>query len=175
MGLNVFSRVGPRGEISTKGPRQESLVEEILDLLPNILRQTGYQETVCEKAVCAAWNRIVGEAVSVHAVPFRLYDERLIVLTSDATWRKQLEAMSPEILYKINRLLGADMVRFIEYRVAPYRIEAHHREHEVRFHRLDEIIRDLEPLVRDLADPDLRAAFLRAASKCIERTEGGSD
>lgn len=151
-------------------------MEEILDLLPNILRQTGYQEAVCEKAVCAAWNRIVGDVVSAHAVPFRLYENRLIVLTSDATWKKQLEMMSPEILYKINRLLGADMVRFIEYRVDPYRIAAHrHQEHEVRFHRLDEIIRDLEPLVRDLADPDLRAAFLRAASKCIERTEGGSE
>lgn len=151
-------------------------MEEILDLLPTILRQIGYQETVCEKAVCAAWNRIVGEVVSANAVPFRLYEGRLIVLTSDATWKRQLEMMSPEILYKINRVLGADIVRFIEYRVDPYRIQAQRRrEPEIRFRRLDEIIRDLEPLVRDLADPELRAAFLRAASKCIERTEGSSE
>lgn len=151
-------------------------MEEILDLLPLILQQTGYQESVCEKAVFAAWNRIVGDVVSANAVPFRLYEKRLIVLTSDATWKRQLEIMSPEILYKINRLLGADIARFIEYRVDPRSIEAQrHREPEIRFHRLDEIIRDLEPHVRDLADPELRAAFLRAASKCIERTEGSSE
>jgi predicted nucleic acid-binding Zn ribbon protein len=148
-------------------------MEEILDLLPAILRQTGYHHAVCEKAVCAAWNRIVGEAVSTHAVPFRLYEKRLIVLTSDATWKKQLELMSPEILFKLNRLLGSDVVLFIEYRTDPLAVAAERPQAEdVRFSRLDEIIRDLEPLVRDIADSELRAAFLRAASKCIERTEG---
>ncbi|HXF06052.1 MAG TPA: DUF721 domain-containing protein [Blastocatellia bacterium] len=151
-------------------------MEEILDLLPTILRQIGYQEAVCEKAVCAAWNRIVGDVVSANAVPFRLYEGRLIVLTSDATWKKQLEAISPEILYKMNRLLGADIVKFIEYRIDPYYTRGQrHQELEIRFRRLDEIIRDLEPLVRDLADAELRAAFLRAASKCIERIEGESE
>jgi len=148
-------------------------VEELFHLLPEILRQIGYRESVCEQVVCAAWNRVVGEAVSAHTVPLRLYEKRLIVITSDSTWKTQLETMSREIILAVNRLLGAEIVTFIEYRVDPYQVKAlRKRAPEIMFRHLSEIERELEPTVRSISNPELRQAFLRAASKCIERTEG---
>lgn len=149
-------------------------MEEPFHLLPQILRQTGYQESVCEQVVLATWNRVVGEVVSANATPSRLYGKRLIVLTSDSTWKTQLEGMSREIIFAINRLLGVKIVTFIEYRVDPYQVKAlRKRSPEITFRHLNEITQELEPIVQSIFDPELRRASLRAASKCIERTERG--
>jgi len=111
--------------------------------------------------------------IASSAKPLRLYEKRLIVITSDSTWKTQLETMSREIILAVNRLLGAEIVTFIEYRVDPYQVKAlRKRAPEIMFRHLSEIERELEPTVRSISNPELRQAFLRAASKCIERTEG---
>jgi hypothetical protein len=147
-------------------------VQELLSLLPTILRRADYQPEVCEQAVFAAWTRAVGEAVSMNAVPFRLYQKRLIVLTSDDIWKAQLRKMSSQIIFKINRLLGASMVSVVEYRVDPVQVAARQpHSPEVRFEHQEALMKELEPLVDQIGDPELRRAFLRAASKCLERHE----
>lgn len=147
-------------------------MEDILNLLPQILRQTGYDETVCEHVVFAVWNRTVGEAVSANCVPFRLHAKRLVVLTSDATWKRQLEKISGEIIFKINRVLTTELVTHIEYRVDPRQVKALHREPpEIQFRNQSAIVSELAPIAEKIAQPEMRDAFLRAAGKCLERRE----
>jgi hypothetical protein len=147
-------------------------VEELLSLLPTILRRLDYQPEVCEQAVFAAWSHAVGEVVAMNAVPFRLFQKRLIVLTSDAVWKTQLQRISSEIIFKINRILGNPMVTYIEYRIDPVQVATMRpRPAEVEFEHQDQLRRELEPMAERIDDPDLREAFLRAAGKCLERQE----
>ena len=145
-------------------------MEELLSLLPIILQRAGYQEEVCQQAVFAAWERAVGEAIAKNCVPFRLHDKRLIVLTANPIWKAQLQKMTSEIIFKIDRILGAPLVTYIEYRVDPKQVAAHHqRRGEVRFERLDKLMKELEPDAEKIDDPELRRTFLRAASKSLAR------
>lgn len=149
-------------------------MEDILSLLPQILRQTGFDEAVCEQVVFALWNRTVGEAVCAHCIPFRLQAKRLVVLTSDATWKTQLEKISGEIIFKINRMVTTELVTHIEYRVEPRQVSAQRRQPpEIRFSDQRRIVGELAAVAERIPDPDLRDIFLRAAGKCLERRESG--
>lgn len=148
-------------------------MEELLSLLPIILQRAGYQQEVCEQAAFAAWERAVGDAISMNCVPFRLHEKRLIVLIASPIWKAQLQQMTSEIIFKIDRLLGAPLVTYIEYRVDPRQVAAHHqRRGEVRFERLEEVMNELESDANQIADPELRRVFLRAASKSLARQAG---
>jgi predicted nucleic acid-binding Zn ribbon protein len=151
-------------------------MEELLSLLPIILQRADYQEEVCQQAVFAVWHRAVGEAISMNCVPFRLHDKRLIILTSSQIWKTQLQKMASEIIFKIDRILGAPLVTYIEYRVDAKQVAAHQqRRSEIRYERLEELMKELESDASLIADPELRRIFLRAASKSLARRKGIHD
>jgi hypothetical protein len=64
-----------------------------------------------------AWRIAAGEGVARVSQPFRLYRKQLVVAVIDQTWKKQMERISGEYLFKINSMLGAPLVTFIEFRV----------------------------------------------------------
>lgn len=149
-------------------------MESLLKLLPMMLRLAGDHEDVREQAAFAAWRVVTGEQLSNSCRPFRLYRRHLVVATLDATWKKQMEGMSGEILFRLNSLLGAPMVTFIEFRLdRAYVLEgrgalgAHYE-----FHHTDEIESELKPAAERIKDDELREIFLRAAAKYLERSEG---
>src|SRR5437762_812805 len=94
-------------------------MDDLFQALPKILRAAGESEEVSEAAAFAAWRRVAGEALRGCAVPFRLYRKTLVVSVPDATWRKQLEQMSPQLLFRLNSLLGQAIVTYVEFRVEP--------------------------------------------------------
>ncbi|MCS6815806.1 MAG: DUF721 domain-containing protein [Blastocatellia bacterium] len=151
-------------------------MEELIHILPHALRMIGYEESACERVLQVAWARLVGDAIAARTFPMQLREGRLIVLTADRTWKAQLEKLSPDILARINRLLGADLVQAIEYRVKREVFSPRPKEQASSASpqtALDErLLRELTPLAESIADPDLREAFLRAASRCLARREG---
>jgi hypothetical protein len=158
-------------------------MEELMHILPHVMRAVGREEAVCERLLQAAWNHVVGDFIAAHARPVRLRKGCLIVLTTDHTWKAQLERLSPDILTRINRLFGEDLVEAIEYRVErkghPVRTsrsrgessESEARSSRARAHHRERLLRELMPFAEKIADPDLRQAFLRAAIRCLERRE----
>src|SRR5918911_1752111 len=94
-------------------------MDDLFQALPKILHAAGESEEVSEAAAFAAWRRVAGEALRGSAVPFRLYRKTLVVSVPDATWRKQLEQMSPQLLFRLNSLLGQAVVTYVEFRVDP--------------------------------------------------------
>src|SRR5438445_13308650 len=92
---------------------------DVARLLPKLLDRAHENPEITEVVAKIAWARAAGDGLRRHAVPFRLYRKTLIVSVADAIWQKQLRAMSPELLFRINRLLGRDVVDFIEFRVDP--------------------------------------------------------
>src|SRR5215212_8153832 len=94
-------------------------MEDLFQSLPKLLRAAGESQEVLEAASFAAWRRVAGEALRGCAVPFRLYNRRLVISVPDSTWKKQLEQVSPQLVFRLNSLLGQAVVTYVEFRVDP--------------------------------------------------------
>lgn len=146
-------------------------MESLLKLLPTMIRLSGDNEDVREQAVFAAWRVAAGKGVASGSTPFRLYDKQLIVAVLDQFWKKQLESLASHYLFRINSLLGEPMVSFIEFRLdRDFVLKA--RGHDARgyeFKHTEELAEELKESAEEIKDPELRKAFLRAATKSLER------
>ncbi len=145
-------------------------------MLPMMIRLSGDNEEVREQAVFAAWRAATGEQISHACEPFRLYRKNLIVATTSKTWKAEMERMSGRIIFKLNSLLGAPLVTFIEFRIDPEHVASvHSREPQAfEFHHTKELKAELQPAAEQIKDESLREVFLRAAAKCLERSEASA-
>jgi hypothetical protein len=146
-------------------------MNSLLKMLPTMIRLSGDNEEVREQAAFAAWRAVVGEQITHACEPFRLYRKNLIVATTSKTWKAELERMSGRIIFKLNSLLGAPLVTFIEFRVDPAHVaQARARAPQpFEFHHTQELEEELKPAADQIKDEALRQVFLRAAAKCLER------
>jgi len=151
-------------------------MDDLFKALPKLLRAAGESEEVAEAAAFAAWRRVAGEGLRGSAVPFRLYQKTLVVAVPDATWRRQLEGVSGQYLFRINSLVGQPLVTYIEFRVDPKtvaeeRARLRNSEYE-RLTREDNALRragELDDAARQIHDEELRRRFLIAAGSCLNR------
>src|SRR6185295_11037652 len=92
-------------------------------LLPKILAGAGENADLNETAAKIAWRRVSGEGLRDHAVPSRLQEKTLSVSVADAVWQKQLQPMTAELIFRINKLLRRKVVERIEFRINPRALE----------------------------------------------------
>jgi hypothetical protein len=76
-----------------------------------------------EELACAAWPIAVGKKVAMHTRAARMVRTRLIVEVEDATWQRQLFALSKQILRNLEKSIGPGAVEDLEFRVMPRRRE----------------------------------------------------
>src|SRR5437868_10006102 len=105
-------------------------MNELFRALPALLKEFDDNETVREAVAFAAWRKIAGESLRQHAVPFRLEQKRLTIAVKSETWRKHLEHLSGQMIFKINSVLGQAVVTFIEFRVDEKAVEAENFKEE---------------------------------------------
>jgi hypothetical protein len=151
-------------------------MDDLFQALPKLLRAAGESEEVLEAVAFAAWRRVAGEGVRGSAVPFRLYHKTLVVAVPDASWRKQLEALSPQFIFRLNSLFGQALVTYIEFRVDPKTVnEARAGQRQSQYERPleeDSALRragELDEAASAIHDEDLRRRFLLAAGSCMNR------
>lgn len=149
-------------------------MERLIKTLPAILKASGAPEEVAEAACIAAWKHAVGEGLSSHAVPVRLQNSTLVIAVADNIWKKQLEHMRGQLLFRLNSVLGQTIVTSIELRVDPKRIELAwekpsptSRDTKSNY----EVPAELLTAAAAIEDVDLRRAFLGAATSCVRRLE----
>ena len=94
-----------------------------------LLKEFEDKEEVREAVVFAAWRKIAGESLSEHTVPFRLFNKHLIVAVADKMWKRHLETLSGQMIFKLNSVLGQAVVTFIEFRVDEETLEAERAKH----------------------------------------------
>jgi hypothetical protein len=136
-----------------------------------MLRLAGDNQEVYEQAVFAAWRVVAGAQLTRTCVPFRLHRKYLIIAVPDDTWKQQMELMSGELIFKLDSLLGSPLVIFIEFRVDPAHVARANepKERPFEFHHTQELEEELKPAAAAIKDEALRAQFLRAAAKSLER------
>ncbi|MCA1593132.1 MAG: DUF721 domain-containing protein [Acidobacteria bacterium] len=145
-------------------------MDDLIRALPKLIRAAGDAEEVAEAAALVAWRRVAGEALRGCAVPFRLYRKTLVIAVPDTTWKKQLEAISGQLLFRLNSLLGQAMVTFIEFRVDQPTVQAERArmksfavEDDLQEERALRRADDLQDAAGAIHDDDLRRRFLIAA------------
>ena len=94
-------------------------MESLIKTLPAILQAAGDSAEVVEAACMAAWKHAAGDGLRDHAVPLSCNDQTLVVGVGDATWQRQLQSLKSQLLVRVNSILGQQLVKDIEFRVAP--------------------------------------------------------
>ena len=148
---------------------------DVARLLPKLLNATGANPEMAEIAAKIAWTRAAGDGLRRHAIPFRLFRQTLVVSVADQIWQRQMQSMSAELISRINRLLGREVVCDIEFRIDPEAIERVRENSQPRHGSRDKswgpIPQELIAAASEIADQDLRERFIRAAENCIARRE----
>lgn len=146
-------------------------MNSLLKLLPTMIRLSGDNEEVREQAVFAAWRVAAGDKIAHNAIPFQLQQKHLVIAVLDPTWKKQMEAVSGEYLFRINSLLGGAFVTFIEFRVNRKFVSMNQPAdaRPIEFTHTRELEDELKSSAEGIKDDALREKFLRAAAKCLER------
>ena len=149
-------------------------MDSLIRLLSSSLDAAGDQEEIAEALAKVAWRMTAGELLRNHAVPFRLFRQTLIVSVADAIWQKQLQAISGELLFRINSILGRKAIKFVEFRIDPEAVQAARRDRRPERGAYAEASLSSQPaeliaaagLIRD---ETLRNRFLIAARSSIAR------
>lgn len=152
-------------------------MNELFRALPALLKEFDDNETVREAVTFAAWRKIAGESLVQHAVPFRLEQKRLTVAVKSETWRKHLESLSGQMIFKINSVLGRAVVTYIEFRVDEAAVAAENSkerrtmlsDEQLEELALDEITPKMRRAADAIKDDNLRYQFLLAAGSCLVR------
>ncbi len=92
-------------------------MNNIIALLSRLVEAAGGNSEIVETAAKIAWSRAAGEGIRSNAVPLRLNDHKLVIAVADAIWQTQLKAMSAELLARLNRLLGRELIKSLEFRI----------------------------------------------------------
>lgn len=152
-------------------------MEDLFRALPKLLREFDDTQEIREAVALAAWRKVAGESLCEHAVPFRLFNKHLIVAVADETWKKHLEYLSGQMIFKLNSALGQAVVTFIEFRVDEETVlaeRAKNKKPTLSPEQFEEIaLEEVTPKLRGAADAikddNLRYQFLLAAGSCLAR------
>lgn len=153
-------------------------MDQLINSLPALLQAAEGAEEVTTAVAVAVWNHIAGEGLRRQTAATSLQKQKLTVAVSDSVWQKQLQSLSSHFLVRLNALLGQGSISFIEFRIDPKTVEKSggHKQpaRDVSGNRRSDsqaVSLELVSAAASIRDPDLRRAFLGAASSCVRRRE----
>ncbi|MFN6963816.1 MAG: DciA family protein [Pyrinomonadaceae bacterium] len=147
-------------------------MDELFKTLPAILERFGDDEQIRETIVFAAWRRAAGDGINEHAVPVAIENSRLTVAVAGKAWKRHLEDLAGELVFKINRLLSGESVTFIEFVEDAAAVSAVNLRtpFEDPFEAAEAAVTpELRRAAVAISDPEMRRKFLLAAGSCIAR------
>ena len=135
--------------------------------LPGVFDAIEASDEVRDAFIFAAWRRIAGEQVFSRTSPLCVEDKRLVIAVSDKTWKRNLESLASQLLFKLNAALGKPLVDFIEFRISASDIVPA----AVRTEAQEETPTPVEIAVsvRSIRNEELRETVLKAAVNCLSR------
>jgi hypothetical protein len=145
-------------------------MREVLKLLPRLLGAASDSEEARQQAAAAAWAAAAGPQLRRVTAVVGLKRKHLIIATLSPAWKSELERMSGQLLFQLNSLLRMPLITSIEFVINDKMVRSSHPSPpRVRFSDLEKEEAQLMPLARAIPDQAVRAAFVRAAAKCLDR------
>lgn len=143
-------------------------MERLFGSLSAILHELGKNTVVEEQLVFAAWKRVAGEQLNNRTKPLEFFENRLIVAVENDIWRTHLVSLAPEMIARLNTVLGESSVKFIEFRVEPLAMRKIPIEPQ-KDESAANLPGSLTIAAEMIADPQLRKSFINAAASCLMR------
>ncbi len=144
-------------------------MESIARLLPDMIRLSNGQPEVLSAACRAAWALSVGDATLRASRAVALTDRTLTVAVQDARWKRQLEVLAPQILFRLNGLLRQPLVTRIHIIVDRKFVAAEKRRPSPAALPPVTLPTEMVESASVIRDEALRAQFLRLAAACLAR------
>jgi hypothetical protein len=141
-------------------------MEQLFGALSDVLTGLGPSSETDEALAFIAWGRCSGEQLKERTKPVSFFQKRLVVAVKDLTWRRNLEELSPQLVAKLNAVLGDGRVRFIEFRIDPSALQEPRKKPADARDR-GEVSPSISAAAESISDEALRERFLDAASSCI--------
>jgi hypothetical protein len=139
-----------------------------ISTLPGVLAAIEASDEVRDAFIFAAWRSVAGEQVFERTTPLLVEEKRLVIAVSDKTWKRNLETLASQLLFKLNAALGNPLVDFIEFRISPSDIVTPAVRTENAEVDLPTPV-ELAVSARSIRNEDLRATVLKAAANCLSR------
>ena len=143
-------------------------MKAFINTLPGVFDAIEASDEARQAFVFAAWRNVAGDQVFARTMPLSVNEDHLVIAVSDKTWKRNLETLAPQLIFKLNSALGKPSVNFIEFRVSPDDIIPPTAASE----NVDvEIAPPVELSVssRKIRDESLRNTVLHAAANCLAR------
>jgi hypothetical protein len=137
--------------------------------LPGVLEGIDGSDEVRDAFVFAAWRRVSGGQLWERTSPISLEERTLIVAVADNTWKRNLESLAPQLLFKLNRQLGGSIVDFVEFRIAPNEIAVPEESTSKDEGSSEEPPVEISVSARRIHNEQLRETVLKAAANCLSR------
>ncbi|MBI2345493.1 MAG: DUF721 domain-containing protein [Deltaproteobacteria bacterium] len=95
-------------------------MQRLGELLTELLRQ---RPTLARKmqqhSIWDRWEEVVGDKIAAAAVPVRMKGTTLVIGVSNSTWMQELTYLKPELLAKIQKAIGPELIADIRCELAP--------------------------------------------------------
>ncbi len=121
--------------------------------------------------VHAAWRRVAGDEINQRAMIVDLSDGVLTVATVSPEWQGQLRELAPQMLYRVNALIGGSGVDRIEFTVDEASVLASLNAPEESESEDAEPSPELEEAAAAIKNDELRESFLAAAANSLALKE----
>jgi predicted nucleic acid-binding Zn ribbon protein len=102
--------------VKRKGSKTAGHPVPAAQAIGELMTALGIDQTLRKFSVLTAWSDMVGEQIARVTVPERIESGVLYVRVTTAPWRAELSMKRLDILQKINRAVGADVVKDIRFR-----------------------------------------------------------
>jgi predicted nucleic acid-binding Zn ribbon protein len=110
--LNAGRAARRRSDTPAKKPHPVHIGAALADLTSSL----GIDGTLRRYAVIAGWAEVVGDQIARVTEPQRIENGVLFVSVKTAPWRAELSLKRLDILKKLNKAAGANVVRDIRFR-----------------------------------------------------------
>lgn len=139
--------------------------------LDGLLRSYGFGSKLNEYRVFGKWDKAVGAAIALHARPLAVRGTKLSLVVDSPAWMQQLSLMKPQLIEKVNQMLGRDVIKDITLKLGeielPQKKEPAYRPAPVKLDA--ETMQQIDGYVKDLEDEETRDALRRLIEKDFQQ------
>lgn len=153
---------------------KQANLQSLGNVLQGVLKKHNIFLDAEEQRLLEIWRKAVGPQISVQTRPDRLKRDTLFVKVSSSAWMQQLHVLKPEIIEKINGLLGKESVKNIHFSIGETSPAALRDSYTVSLSPDSYPLRDkdkkmIEKSIASVADPELKEILRRVMTKNIIR------
>lgn len=103
----------------TRPDREKRSFVHIGNVIRDVLKNHRLKTDASLARVWDIWEEAVGKVIAANTRPAAFKGNLLIVYATSSSWLQQLRFLKPEIIQKLNHVLGEGTVKAIKFKIGP--------------------------------------------------------